>query len=98
MKKDFLVVFEIGKTSFGATAPDIPGCFAVGPTLDETRLRFLEAVESHLRWMAEDNDPIPRPVTTTYDFARSTEDDSSAYYVEWLPISMPNEARLAISA
>ena len=48
MKTEFLVVFEMDKKGFGAFAPDIPGCFAVGPTLDETRRRYLEAVAAHL--------------------------------------------------
>ena len=98
MKTEFLVVFEIGKTSFGAFAPDIPGCFAVGSTLDETRRRFLEAVEAHLEWMASDHDPLPQPVTTVYDFARGTGVEASRYYVEWLAISVPVEMRLAVSA
>ena len=98
MKKEFLVVFEVGKTSIGASSPDIPGCFAVGPTLDETRRRFLEAVEAHLEWMANDHDPIPQPVTTIYDFARESGEEASKYYVEWLPISVPTEMRFAISA
>src|ERR1700677_5152638 len=98
MKQQFLVVFEIGKTSFGASAPGIPGCFAVGPTLDETRLRFLEAVEAHLEWLASDHDPIPQPVTTDYDFSREPGEETSSFYVEWLAISVPAEARQAVSA
>jgi predicted RNase H-like HicB family nuclease len=98
MKKEFLVVFEKGKTSFGAFAPDIPGCFAVGPTLKETHRRFLEAVEAHLEWMARDHDPIPEPVTAIYDFSREPGEETSSYYVEWLAIPMPAAARHAISA
>jgi predicted RNase H-like HicB family nuclease len=98
MKKEFLVVFEIGKTSFGAFAPDVPGCFAVGPTLDETRRRFLEAVEAHLEWMASEHDSIPQPVTTVFDFSREPGEETSSYFVEWLAISLPVEMRLAVSA
>ena len=98
MKQRFLVVFEVGKTSFGASAPDIPGCFAVGQTLDESRLRFVEAVEAHLQWMADDHDPIPTPLTTTIDFAREHGEEQSSFYVEWLSISVPAEVREAIPA
>jgi predicted RNase H-like HicB family nuclease len=91
-------VFEMDKKGFGAFAPDIPGCFAVGPTLDETRRRYLEAVAAHLKWMANDHDPIPQPVTTTFDFSRETGKEASSYYVEWLTIPIPIEDRLAISA
>jgi predicted RNase H-like HicB family nuclease len=98
MKTEFLVVFEVGKTSFGAFAPDIPGCFAVGPTLEETRQRFLEAVDAHLEWMANDHDPIPLPVTTVFDFSREPGEETSSYFVEWLAIPLPVEMRLAKSA
>ena len=98
MKTEFLVVFEVGKTSFGAFAPDIPGCMAVGSSLEETKQRFLEAAKAHLEWMASDEDPIPEPVTSIYDFAREQGEETSSYYVEWLPIPMPAKARYARSA
>ena len=95
MKKEFLVVFEQENASFGAQAPDIPGCFAVGTTLHETRQRFIAAAESHLQWLANDHDPIPEPTATTVEFAHET---GSSYYVEWLAITMPVETRHALSA
>jgi predicted RNase H-like HicB family nuclease len=98
MKTEFLVVFEVGKTSSGAFAPDIPCCTAVGPTLDVTRRRFLEAVEAHLEWMASDHDPIPQPITTTFDFSREPGEEASSYFVEWLAIKGPAEQRQTISA
>ncbi|MGD0521567.1 MAG: type II toxin-antitoxin system HicB family antitoxin [Terracidiphilus sp.] len=97
MKTEFLVVFEVDKKGVGAFAPDIPGCFAVGPTVDETRRRYLEAVESHLKWLAKDHDPIPQPATTTVDFSKSAGETTSRYYVEWLSIPMPAEKYQAIS-
>jgi predicted RNase H-like HicB family nuclease len=98
MKKEFLVVFEVGKTSVGAFAPDIPGYFAVGSTLDETRPRFLEAAEAHLEWMVDDHDPIPEPVTTTFDFTPAGGAEKSSFYVEWLAISVSAGTLRAISA
>lgn len=89
MKNEFMVVFELGEKSLGAFAPDIPGCFAVGPTLDETRRRYLEAAEAHLKWLAADNDPIPQPSTTTFDFSPRSKGKKPRYYVEWLRVSMP---------
>jgi predicted RNase H-like HicB family nuclease len=98
MKKEFLVVFEVGKTSLGAFAPDIPGCFAVGSNLEETRQRFLEAVEAHLKWMADDHDSIPEPVTSAFDFAPREGAEKTSYYVEWLAIAVPSETVHAIPA
>ena len=63
MTKEFLVIFETGKSGFGGQSPDIPGCFAVGPTLEITRRRYIEAVAAHLMWLASDRDIIPQPVT-----------------------------------
>jgi predicted RNase H-like HicB family nuclease len=98
VKKEFLVVFEKGKTSFGAFAPDIPGCFAVGATLDEVKIRFMEAVAAHLEWLANDHDPIPDPVTTSYDFSPEPGQERSSYYVEWIMIPVPVEVQQAITA
>jgi predicted RNase H-like HicB family nuclease len=98
MNKEFLVVFEKGKTSYGAFAPDIPGCFAVGPTLEETRSRFLGAVEAHLNWMASDHDPMPEPVTTAFDFSPEPGSERSSYYVEWVLIPVPVHAQHAVPA
>ena len=89
MNKDFLVVFEKGKTGYGAFAPDIAGCFATGTSLGEVRLRFCDAVAAHLDWMARDGDPMPEPTTTAFDFARKPGTESSTYYVEWLSVTIP---------
>ena len=89
MKKRFMVVFEVGDKSHGAFAPDIPGCFAVGKTLDETRNRYLAAVEAHLKWLAADNDPIPEPAATAFDFAPHAKGKKPRFYIEWLQVPMP---------
>ena len=57
----FLVLFEKSTTGYGAYAPDLPGCVATGPTLEETRARMAKAMEMHLAAMREDGDPIPEP-------------------------------------
>ncbi len=98
MREEFLVVFEKGRESVGAHAPDIEGCFAVGPTLEEARQRYLEAVEAHLRWLAKDHDTIPQPVTTIVEFPHTPGEQSPTYYVEWLAISVPAKTRRAIPA
>lgn len=98
MTKDFLVVFEAGPKNFSAFAPDIPGCFALGDTVEITRARFLDAVQAHLEWMASDHDPMPEPVTTSFDFAREEEDETGHYVVQWLPILMPTTAPQSLTA
>ena len=63
MVKEYLVIFEKGPTSWGAYAPDLPGCVAVGDTREEVEVLFKEALEMHLEGMREDGDPIPEPTT-----------------------------------
>lgn len=57
----YAVIFEKSATGFGAYVPDLPGCVAVGKTLDETQRLIREAIELHLQGMREDGDPIPEP-------------------------------------
>ena len=60
----YAVVFEKGPTSYGAYVPDLPGCVAVGDTLEEVERLIQEAIEFHIEGMREDGDPIPNPTST----------------------------------
>jgi predicted RNase H-like HicB family nuclease len=60
----YLIVIEKGDQSYGAYAPDLPGCIAVGETPEETERLMREAIALHLRGLREDGLPIPAPVTT----------------------------------
>ena len=57
----YAVVIEKGKTSYGAYVPELPGCVAVGETLEEVEALIKEAVELHLEIMQEEGLPIPEP-------------------------------------
>lgn len=57
----YAVVIEQGETSYGAYVPDLPGCVAVGETLEEVRELISEAVQFHLEGLREDGEPIPPP-------------------------------------
>ena len=54
------MIFEKGPTSYGAYVPDLPGCVAVGGSLDEVRRLIREAIEFHLDGMREDGDAIAK--------------------------------------
>ena len=60
----YAVVFEKGPTSYGAYVPDLPGCVAVGDTLEEVERLIQEAIEFHIEGMLDDGDPIPVPTST----------------------------------
>ena len=67
----YLVIYEKGDTSYGAYVPDLPGCVAVGETLEEVKGLIGEAVELHLERMREDGDDIPEP-STMGDYIEAT--------------------------
>jgi predicted RNase H-like HicB family nuclease len=62
----YAVVFEKSNTGYGAYIPDLPGCVAVGRSLEETKRLIHEAMEIHLASMREDGDPIPEPSLIEY--------------------------------
>jgi predicted RNase H-like HicB family nuclease len=91
MKQRFLVVYEHGMRNYGGFAPDIPGCCSTGKTLTKIRSLMREALETHLEWMASDGDPMPLPVTTSFDFSTIDDPDGEVdhYVVEWMEIGVP---------
>ena len=57
------VIREKGTENHGAYVPDLPGCVAVGDTVEEVLDLIKEAVALHVKGLVEDGDPIP-PATT----------------------------------
>ena len=58
---EYVVILEPSETGFGAYAPDLPGCVAVGETREETLQLMKEAISFHLEGLREDGQPIPAP-------------------------------------
>lgn len=57
----YAVVIEKGKNNYSAYVPDLPGCVAVGDTIEETEREIQEAIEFHIEGMRADGQPIPEP-------------------------------------
>jgi predicted RNase H-like HicB family nuclease len=51
--------------------PDLPGCFAVGDTLEETQRLIQEAIAGHIDQLKRQGKPVPAPQThvTTVEIA-----------------------------
>jgi predicted RNase H-like HicB family nuclease len=60
----YLVVVEEGATSFGAYAPDLPGCVAAGETREEALALIRDAIEFHINGLKNAGEPIPTPLST----------------------------------
>jgi predicted RNase H-like HicB family nuclease len=61
----YAVIFEKGDTSYGAYVPDLPGCVAVGDSLEDVKRLIREAIAFHLEGLREEGMPIPQPTTLT---------------------------------
>jgi predicted RNase H-like HicB family nuclease len=58
-----LVIIEKGENSYGAYAPDVPGCVAVADTREEVEHLMKEALQEHLQMMREEHLPLPQSQT-----------------------------------
>ena len=59
----YAIVIEKTENNFGAWAPDLPGCVAVGDTLEQVQSLMREAIEFHLAGMRDDGETIPPPTS-----------------------------------
>lgn len=59
----YLVVLQTapGRTDYGVTVPDLPGCTSAGDTLDEALGNAEDAILSYLGVLVEDGKPLPAP-------------------------------------
>ena len=48
-------------TNYSAWSPDLPGCVAVGMTIEECEAEMRDAIAFHLEGLELDGDPIPEP-------------------------------------
>ncbi len=64
------VVIEKGETSYGANVPDLPGCVAVGETLEEVEELIREAIQFHIEGLREEGLPVPEP-SSIFEFVEA---------------------------
>jgi predicted RNase H-like HicB family nuclease len=67
---EYVVVIEQGDTGFGAYSPDLPGCVAVGETVEEVEL-MREAIALHVENLRAHGEPVPEPRTSVRYMAAS---------------------------
>lgn len=66
----YIVIYEKGEDSYGAYVPDLPGCIAVGETLEEVQKLIAEAIEFHIEGLQEAGYDVPQPSLTVPDESR----------------------------
>lgn len=52
-----------GKSDYGVSFPDFPGCITAGSTLEEARRMAAEALSFHIAGLREDGERLPEPST-----------------------------------
>lgn len=57
----YAVVIENAGSNYAAYVPDLPGCVAVGDTLEKTQKVIAEAITFHIEGLREDGLPAPPP-------------------------------------
>jgi predicted RNase H-like HicB family nuclease len=66
--KRYLVIYErAADGGWGAYVPDLPGCFTLGDTREETQQHIREAVAAHIAVLNERGEPIPEPSSVGAD-------------------------------
>jgi predicted RNase H-like HicB family nuclease len=61
--KEYVVVYEYSSPFWGASVPDLPGCFALGTSPEEAERRIREAAEAYIADLKAEGKPIPEPRT-----------------------------------
>jgi predicted RNase H-like HicB family nuclease len=52
-----------GKSDYGVSFPDFPGCITAGSTLEEARRMAVEVLSLHIEGMQHDGEAVPEPST-----------------------------------
>ncbi|HEX5308402.1 MAG TPA: type II toxin-antitoxin system HicB family antitoxin [Solirubrobacteraceae bacterium] len=58
---EYLVIYQQDEGDWGAYAPDLPGCIAVGKTRAEVEKGIGEAIPMHVELMRESGLRVPEP-------------------------------------
>jgi predicted RNase H-like HicB family nuclease len=57
----YLILIEGGPPSnYSAWSPDLPGCVATGPSLEEVEQQMRAAIALHLEGLSDDGTALPR--------------------------------------
>lgn len=57
------IVIEKANGNYSAYCPDLPGCVATGPTVEETTKNMKDAIRLHVKGLKEDGLSVPRSST-----------------------------------
>ncbi len=59
--KYLVIISKEKRSDFGAHVPDLPGCVAVGKSMEEVLKLIKGAIKLHLKGLKEEGIPLPKP-------------------------------------
>lgn len=57
----YAIVIEKAEGNFSAYVPDLPGCVATGPTVEDVAREIRAAIRFHIEGLEADGLPVPAP-------------------------------------
>ena len=86
-----MVVVEKGDSNYSAYSPDVPGCIAIGSSIEDTLANIRSALEFHLEGMVRHGNPLPVPQTLSF-YVQNTDEISSNDILAHVTIDTPEIA------
>lgn len=91
------VIHKEGKSDYGVSFPDFPGCITAGETIEKAYQMAHEALSFHIKGMREDGEIIPKP--TSFEKLKkhaSMKEALMTIMVEVHPESKPQRVHLLL--
>jgi len=82
-KDSYVIVLAKSKKNYSALSPDVPGCYTVGDTVEETLKHMREALAFHL----EDEEAVPEPKGLEYHLRHDAELRDGRFIFACIPVS-----------
>ncbi|MBA7556413.1 hypothetical protein ES705_49121 [subsurface metagenome] len=57
----YLIIIEKADGNYSSYSPDLPGCIAVGDTVEETRDKMKSAINFHIEGLRAEGLTVPNP-------------------------------------
>jgi len=86
-----------GKSDFGVSFPDFPGCITAGKSLDEARRKAPEALAFHIAGMLEDGEKIPKP-SKLDDLAEDPDRQNAVAFLVTTDLGKSKTVRVNVTA
>ena len=91
------VVHKDGKSDFGVSFPDFPGCITAGSSIDEAKDMAHDALSLHIKGMMEDGENIPTPSKLEDIMDNPDYSDAAAILIVSVSESKPRSVRVNIT-